>query len=130
MNKSIRTKSGLGGRPKGEGVRHDTPQPVVTQADESTQEIEEDLDDIREAIRVALTKNIPNIGKWLEAVGEEDPKSALTLYKDYTEFVLPKLQRTDSKIDPSAPVQLVFENISAHVQRMKEKNKKNTPDDY
>ena len=38
-------------------------------------------------------------------------------YKDYAEFILPKLQRTDSKIDPASPLQLNMESITSFKQR-------------
>jgi hypothetical protein len=122
--KSVRTISGLGGRPTGQGVRHKAYQNHdPEQTDVPTDNIPDELDDIREEIRKALVGNLPMISKWFELIGRDDPKGALTMFRDFTEFVLPKLQRTDSKIDPSSPVQLVFESIEAHKKRMAEKQK-------
>jgi len=116
--KSVRVTTGRGGRPRGEGVRHTTShiqvpsdiEKVVT-PDDDIHRIEEVEDDIRESIRLAVVKNLKNIPTWIEKVGEDDPKGALTLMKDYIEFVLPKLQRTDSKLDTSNPLELRFESI-------------------
>lgn len=120
---STRTNSGLGGRPTGGGVRHNTHQSDTTVPEATVDFIPEETDDIREAIRSALVKNTTNIESWLSAVGIEDPVRALTLYIQLSEFVLPKLQRTDSKIDPSSPVNLVFETIQQHKERKQIKPK-------
>ena len=126
-----------GGRPPGsKNIKHNThkatpiEQPIFTESAEAIGE----TDDIREAIRGALIKNIPNVGKWLEDIAADDPKGALTMFRDFAEFVLPKLMRTDSKIDPSSPINIVFENIENHKRRMEEKKQllttKATPDDF
>lgn len=121
--KSTRVKSGLGGRPKGDGVRHTTshrqqePDIEELSPDDAIHRDEEIEDDIREAIRVAVTSNMKNISKWIKQVGEDDPKGALTMMKDYIEFVLPKLQRTDSKLDSSNPIELKFETIDDYKLR-------------
>jgi len=129
----MRTKSGLGGRPKGSGPRHNKKKVSDILPDAIFTETEDEItDDIRESIRDALISNIKNIKGWLEAIGQEDPKGAMTLWKDLAEFIVPKLQRSDSKIDPSAPVQLHFESIDGHKARMEEKKKAliATADDY
>jgi len=123
IRKSTRVKSGNGGRPTGNGVRHSTShkqQPTDIDYVTPDEEIEENLeieDDIRKSIRQAVVKNLKNIPDWIESVGETDPKGALTIMKDYIEFVLPKLMRTDSKIDTENPIQLKFESIEDYTAR-------------
>lgn len=124
MRKSTRAKSGTGGRPN-KDVRH-TNHDTRLAPDGHTitkEELEQD-DDIRETIRLALVKNLPNVSTWLEKVGDDDPKGALTMFRDFTEFVLPKLQRTDSKLDSSNPVQVIFESVAGFQAR---KEQQSTP---
>ena len=128
--KSIRTNSGLGGRPRGKGVKHNIADEIIKE-EGATEEIPDVTDDIREAIRSVLIKNTGNIEGWLKQIGEQDPIKALTLYKELSEFIIPKIQRSDSKIDPSSPVKVVFESTSAYKNRMEEKKQlKITRDDY
>jgi hypothetical protein len=81
----------------------------------------ESADDIREAYRKILIKNIANIGIWIERVGYRNPARALQIFKDLSEFVLPKLQRTDSNIDSVNPVQVSFESIDSMKARYAKK---------
>ena len=121
MAKSVRVKSGLGGRPKGAGVRHSKSigeHEVIPEI--KTKEIaeeEKEEDDIRETIRQALVANMGNLSIWLTNLGFEDPRSALTAFRDFSEFVLPKLQRTDSNINPSQPLILNMEGVDTYKQR-------------
>ncbi|MFM6993725.1 MAG: hypothetical protein ACKOWO_01265 [Sediminibacterium sp.] len=131
MKKSVRVYTGKGGRPRG-AVRH-TSGMVKKEIDEvvETKEIEHDFgDNIGKAIRQALTDNLGNLSMWLEAIGEDDPKSALTIFKDLSEYFVPKLQRTDSKIDSGSPLVLNIENISSFKRRKKQaendRKRKNT----
>lgn len=124
--KSTRVTTGRGGRPKANGPRHTngTQATKVVTPDEDIQHIEAEQDDIREAIRDALVSNTKNLKVWMQAIGEEDPKGAITIFKDFAEFVLPKLQRTDSKVDPASPVQLVFETTESFAERQQAKKDK------
>ena len=123
QKKSVRVTTGKGGRPKGNGVRHSSgnvkTEPEAHELQEV--EIEKEEDDIRESIREALLENTKNIKVWLEQIGMQDPLKALTLYKDLAEFIVPKMQRTDSKIDPSAPLQLHLETIDNFKKRQEDK---------
>jgi len=122
VKKSVRVTTGRGGRPKGNGVRHSTGEVKSDVEHDSIEvEIEKEEDDIRESIREALLENTKNIKVWLEQIGMQDPLKALTLYKDLAEFIVPKMQRTDSKIDPSAPIQLHLETIDTFKKRQEEK---------
>jgi hypothetical protein len=131
VKKSVRTTTGRGGRPRGEGVRHTTShiqqdsEIEILTPDDDIHRVEEMEDDIRESIRLAVVKNLKNIPTWFNEVGVDDPKGALTLMKDYIEFVLPKLQRTDSKLDTSSPLELKFESIDDYKVRKDQEEAKN-----
>ena len=140
VKKSVRVNTARGGRPKGNGVRHTSgmiPEKheglEIRTVDEDVKKNEEIEFDIRETIRTALVDNQNKLSKALSDVAETDPKSFLSSYKDYAEFILPKLQRTDSKIDSQNPVILSFESIDDYKLRQEEKqaNKpKNIADEF
>jgi hypothetical protein len=49
----------------------------------------------REAIAEFLDANAHRLQEWLEAVAVDDPKGALTCFKDLLEYHVPKLGRTE-----------------------------------
>jgi len=126
QKKSIRQNNSLGGRPN-KDIRHDKADPnkefTEIQPD-SEQEQGETTDDIREAIREVLIHNTPMLKGWLEEVGKDNPGRALSIFKDLTEFCVPRLQRSDSKLDTSSPVQVIFESIEGFEKRKEEKEQK------
>jgi hypothetical protein len=86
---------------------------------------EEEIEfDIRETIRTALVENQNHLSTALKSVAELDPKAFLTAYKDYAEFILPKLQRTDSKLDASNPIELKFESVDDYKFRKEQEEAK------
>lgn len=132
VKKSVRVTTGKGGRPRGNGVRHSTSHvhkegdiQVVT-PDEAIAREEEIEFDIRETIRTALVDNQNKLSKALSDVADLDPKAFLSSYKDYAEFILPKLQRTDSKLDSTNPIQINYESVDDHIKRKEEEETKKT----
>ena len=87
----------------------------------------ESAEDIREAYRKILTRNIAHIGVWIEMVGHKNPARALMIFKEMSEFVVPKLQRTDSALDSTNPVNVYFETVDAMKARYAKKNEKKPP---
>jgi hypothetical protein len=53
--------------------------------------------EIREEFAIFLKYASPKITGLWEQLLEENPKEALNVIKDYAEFVLPKLQRTEQR---------------------------------
>lgn len=51
--------------------------------------------EIREAFRQLLEAQSPKLTKWIEAVADEDPAKAIDLLLKMSEYILPKLQRTE-----------------------------------
>jgi len=105
--------AGKGGRPKGTIKKkddYDKTMPVNTavNAEEETSEKE----DIRDAIHEMLSGNMSNLKDWLTNIGETNPERALSIFKDFAEYVLPKQQRTDSKDDRTSPIVINFEPSS------------------
>jgi hypothetical protein len=120
--------AGKGGRPKGGAA-------ITKNYDQSSLNVNDDLvdddsevndekDSIRDAIGDMLTGNLHNLQKWLEEIGDKDPLKALTIFKDFTEYVLPKQQRTDSKGDETAPVIINLSTASSMPKSIEEKEEK------
>ena len=51
--------------------------------------------DIKEAYRMLIEKNLDNLTTWLEIIAEKDPDKAIRIINDLSEYVIPKLARTD-----------------------------------
>ncbi len=51
--------------------------------------------EIREAFQLLVTMKLPNLSKWIDEVAENNPEKALDIIAKYSEFVLPKLQRSE-----------------------------------
>jgi hypothetical protein len=51
--------------------------------------------DIREAYKQLIEKNLDNLTGWLEKVAEKDPEKAIRIVNDLSEYIIPKLSRTD-----------------------------------
>lgn len=107
--------AGKGGRPKGIIKKTEDYDKELTAT--TTQEVivPEELDEkdvIRIAISDMLTGNLINLSGWLEGIGESNPEKALTIFKEFAEYVLPKQQREGTKEDRSSPVTINFEPSS------------------
>lgn len=114
------------GRPKGGEAKKTEKYGSSAVSEIIEKEIVEAKDEeaIREAIHDMLQMTAPSIKKWLEAVGDDDPLKALTLFKDFSEFVIPKVQRTDSNATSKVPIQI---NMIPASQYLKEKKIKVKP---
>lgn len=130
VKKSVRVTTARGGRPTGSGPRHtsslihkDGDIQIVT-PDEAIAREEEIEFDIRETIRTALVDNQSHLSDALTRVAQDDPKAFLASFKDYAEFILPKLQRTDSKLDSTNPIQINYESVDDHIKRKEEETNK------
>ena len=51
--------------------------------------------DIKEAYKELIEKNLDNLTAWLEKVAEKDPEKAKRIINDLSEYIIPKLARTD-----------------------------------
>jgi len=63
--------------------------------------------DIKEAYKMLIEANIPNLTEWLERVAETNPEAALKYLSALSEYVIPKLRRTEvtGEIDTTITVQ-------------------------
>ena len=51
--------------------------------------------DIKEAYRMLIEKNLDNMTLWLSRIARNDPAKAIYILADLSEYVIPKLARTD-----------------------------------
>jgi hypothetical protein len=51
--------------------------------------------DIKEAYRMLIENNLDNLTIWLDRIAVKDPEKAIRILSDLSEYVIPKLARTD-----------------------------------
>jgi hypothetical protein len=51
--------------------------------------------DIKEAYRLLIENNLDNLTEWIESIAKKDPEKAIRIISDLSEYVIPKLARTD-----------------------------------
>ena len=51
--------------------------------------------DIKEAYRLLIEGNLDNLTLWLEQVATKDPEKAIRILSDLSEYVIPKLARSE-----------------------------------
>ena len=51
--------------------------------------------DIKEAYKKLIEDNLGNLTQWLETIAEKDPEKAIKILSELSEYVIPKLARTD-----------------------------------
>jgi hypothetical protein len=68
--------------------------------------------DIKEAYRQLIENNLDNLTGWLEKIAEKDPEKAIRIISDLSEYIIPKLARTDltGKIKQDIKTTLVFKD--------------------
>jgi hypothetical protein len=64
--------------------------------------------DIKEAYRMLIEANTPNLIKWLERIAETDPAKAIYILSDLSEYVIPKLARTEVKHEGNIEIKQVM----------------------
>ena len=69
------------GQPKVAGRQKGTPNKVTS--------------DLREAYRLLAEKNQGNLELWLKQVAQDNPEKALKLFIDLSEYIIPKLNRSE-----------------------------------
>jgi hypothetical protein len=51
--------------------------------------------DIKEAYRMLIESNLDNLTAWVEKIAEKDPEKAIRILSDLSEYVIPKLARSE-----------------------------------
>lgn len=53
--------------------------------------------EIREAFNELVSSKLPELSKWLDEVAKDSPEKALEIVIRFSDFIIPKLQRTEIK---------------------------------
>jgi hypothetical protein len=61
--------------------------------------------EIREAYQLLIESNLDNLTTWLKRIAAKDPERAIRILADLSEFVLPKLARTEIKMEGELTVE-------------------------
>ena len=74
-------------------------------------------EEIRLAFKELIESSLPDIQKWLQQVAAENPKEALKIVEAYSDFILPKLQRTELSGGGDKPLTKVVFDFGTEVSR-------------
>lgn len=69
-----------------------------------------DTQAIKEAYKLLIEANIPNLTEWLERVAETNPEAALKYLSALSEYVIPKLGRTEVTGEIDAKITVEFKD--------------------
>jgi hypothetical protein len=88
--------------------------------------------DIKEAYRMLIENNLDNLTCWLEQIAEENPEKAIKIISELSEYVIPKLARTDltsgdKPIQPNLNITVDSSETAETLKRLRDELK-NTPD--
>jgi len=64
-------------------------------------------EEIRLAFQALIESSLPDIQKWLKQVAKDNPEKALSIVERYSDFILPKLQRTELSGGEDKPLRKV-----------------------
>ena len=62
---------------------------------------------IRDSFQALIESSLPDIQKWLKQVAKENPEKALGIVEKFSDFILPKLQRTELSGGEDKPLRKV-----------------------
>jgi hypothetical protein len=74
-------------------------------------------EEIREAFKQLIESSLPDIQKWLQQVAADNPKEALKIVEAYSDFILPKLQRTELSGGEDKPLTKVVFDFGTETNR-------------
>ena len=72
--------------------------------------------EIRNAFQMLVEDNLDNMKVWLSDVAQEDPEKALEIILKMSEYIVPKLSRTEVKAD------ITDKSIVINLNRLNAKN--------
>lgn len=55
--------------------------------------------EIRESFQSLISEKLPELSIWIDKVAKENPEKALDIIIKFSDFIIPKLQRRELKID-------------------------------
>lgn len=66
----------------------------------------------REAFNLLIENNLDKLQEWLDTIAENDPKAAFDIVLKLAEYVIPKLQRQEHRVEFDEPKQFTVEVLS------------------
>ena len=83
--------------------------------------------DIKNAFRQLIESNIDNLSEWLNSIAKENPEKAFDLILKLSEYVTPKLNRTEYKEQTSIEdlLQLTPEQREKRINELRKKIRNN-----
>lgn len=72
---------------------------------------------IRDAFQALIESSLPDIQKWLKQVAKDNPEKALSIVERYSDFILPKLQRTELSGGEDKPLTKVVFDFGTETDR-------------
>jgi len=78
-------------------------------------------EEIREAYQLLVEKNLTKMSRWLNKVAKEDPAKALELIHKFSDFLLPKLNRTEISKEITPEKYDTREERDEFIKKMEEK---------
>lgn len=66
----------------------------------------------REAFNLLIENNLDKLQEWLDTIAETDPKAAFDIVLKLAEYVIPKLQRQEHRVEFNEPKQFTVEVIN------------------
>lgn len=79
-------------------------------------------EEIREAYQLLIEKNLKKMSTWLNKVGKDDPARALELIHKFSDFLLPKLNRTEISKESDHPELKSREERDARIRELMAKS--------
>jgi len=81
--------------------------------------------EIREAFQLLVSEKLPQLSIWLDEVARENPEKALDIIIKFSDFVIPKLQRTELRGDVSVTtlIEMTPQERSKRIADLKEQLK-------
>ena len=76
--------------------------------------------DIREAYKMLIESNLGNLSEWLKKIAVKDPEKAIRILADLSEYVIPKLARTEHVGDKENPLNISCDLSKISTEALKE----------
>ena len=71
--------------------------------------VDKDTRRIREAYQMLVENNLENLSGWLSNLGDESPEKAFSVILKMSEYLVPKLSRTEHTVDSSSTETVKFQ---------------------
>ncbi len=84
--------------------------------------------DIKEAYKMLIESNLDNMTAWIERIAQTDPDKAIKILSELSEYVVPKLSRTEVKNSGEVTIKTEISDIlTKQMEALKEFNERSKP---